>query len=383
MRGFASLAVAIAFVTAPSIAAAQSDWDRAEDEAIGDHTEDATESDVELGAPQHGEERDRGGNASNDALRARHGDRDRDDEDEDDDEDRDEDDGEDDGEDGETDTSVTGLFGTTDAGGAIRFFGDVGTFFGPIDVFSGLGAVGGTNVFSLSPWFGISYGVTDKLVLGAEWGFSMLAHGDVMLTTGTQPGGAAVAAGNPTVFARWIPPGSQGDFSWGIDLAVAFPVSNPQSTPEQVAVTAAIGSRGAWDLFHWIKGSLSIVPGFFFDWEALENFFLHGEADLGLVWGVANDTYETVGFLQVALDVRYQLAEAFGLGLRLNGVLMGQDASPTRDTFQLSMAPYLAVYAGALFLRGEFLFNITEPYGTSFSNNRYWGARLVAGFAID
>jgi hypothetical protein len=367
MRLVSSLvALLVPMLAGPSLALAQSDWGRAEDEAIGDHTEDTVQGES-LAPPEDEEERDREGGGG--------------DEEEDEGDDADGDAGNGDGDD---DASVTGLFGTTDAGGAIRFFGDVGTFFGPATVFGGMGAVGGTDVFSLSPWFGISYGVTDKLVLGAEWGFSMLAHGDVALISGmVEPGGASLAAGNPTIFARWIPPGSQGELSWGIDLALAFPVSNPESAAEIVAVTAAIGSRGAWDLYHWIDGSLSIVPGFFLEWEALEGFVLRGEADLGLVWGVANNTYETVGFLQIAIDASYRLAEAFALGLRLSGVLMGDDASPTRDTFQLSMAPYLAVFARPLFIRGEFLLNITEPYGTSFNDNRYWGARLIVGVEIE
>jgi hypothetical protein len=342
-------------------AEAQSDWGRAEDEAVGDQTEDAAQAEVLLSEPQDDE----------------------DEEDEEEQQDREEASEDDDDEDAEQpQTDDFRLFGHMEGGGAIRFFGDIGTFFGTVSVTSGVGAVGQTEAFSLTPWFGISYGITDKLILGAEWGFSILPHGEVRLTSGTNDGGLGLTAGNPTIFARWIPFGAEDEVSWGIDLSVGFPAAAVNSAAEAVAVASAIGSRGAWDLFHWIQGGFSVVPGLFLDWEPAEGFVLHGEADLALIFGTSAATYSTVGVLQLAIDASYRFVEAMALGLRLTGVLMGEEASPTRDTFQLAMSPYLALFADPLFIRGEFLLNITEPYGTSFTDGKWWGARLVAGLDL-
>lgn len=340
-------------------AAAQSDWERAEREAVGDQTEDAAQAEELLGEPEE-EEVDEGSNPRTEDDTAGETD--------------------DDADGGEAQTDDFRLFGHTERGGAIRFFGDIGTFFGGVDVTSGVGAVGRTNGFSLTPWLGISYGVTDKIVLGAEWGFSLLAHDEVVLVTGVMDGGgAAVTAGNPTIFGRWLPYGTEADVSWGIDLSLGFPVAATDSAAQVVAMTSAIGSRGAWDLFHWLDGAFSLVPGFFIDWEPVEGFVLHGEVDLGVLFGVGTSRYETVGVLQTGLQASYRIVEAFALGLRLTGVLMGDEASPNRDTFQLAMAPFVAFFADPLFIQGEFLLNITEPYGTSFSDGKWWGARLVAG----
>jgi hypothetical protein len=376
-RAIAAAAIACALATASTGASAQSDdWDRAEEEAIGDHTEDATQAEVLLGPPEESQ-----GDGERDGDRNRDRNRDGDDDG------RGDGDGlgggDDDG-DGDGDEDDTGLFGSTDRGGAIRFFGDVGTFFGAVSVLGGAGPVGQTDAFSLTPWLGISYGVTDKLVLGVEWGFSLLAHNEVRLITGTSDdGGVALTAGNPTIFGRWIPSGIEGDFAWGVDLSVGFPVASANTPAEGVAINSAIGSRGAWDLFHWLDGAFSIVPGLFIDWEPLERFVLHAEVDLGLLFGVGTANYSTVGVLQLQIDASYRLVEAFAIGLRVMGVLMGEEASPTRDTFQLAMAPYLAFFADPLFIRGEFLLNITEPYGTSFTDQKWWGARLVVGVDID
>ncbi|RLB48821.1 MAG: hypothetical protein DRJ42_22390 [Deltaproteobacteria bacterium] len=288
-----------------------------------------------------------------------------------------------DDDDGDPSTDDRRLFGHLERGGAFQIFGDIGTFFGPVNIASAMGTVGQTDAFSLTPWFGVAYELTEALTIGGQWGFSMLGHGDVNLVAGTPTGGGvALIAGNPVLSGRWLPWGGDGGpVTWGIDLEIAFPASNVGNVAELTAMNSAIGSRGAWDLWHWASGVFSLVPGAFLRWELAEGFVLEFEGDLGLLLGVGNGRPSTIGVLQLGVDASYRFADAIGVGLRLWTVFDGE-IFPGREESQVSMAPYLPLFFDPLWLRAEFILNLTSPYGTSFSDGKWWGTRLVAGVDI-
>ncbi len=360
--------VLLAPASIPAGVAAQSDWDRAEDTAIGDHTDDVYEAGGAVGGPaaeaegDPGREDDRADGAREPADRA----------------------GDDAGrQDDSEGADERELFGRFDRGGAFQIFGEIGTHFGRTNIASRLGTVGQTDAFSLTPWFGVTYALTESVVIGGQWGFSMLAHGDIDLVVGTPVGGGvALVAGNPVLSGGWMPWGNDGGpLTWRIDLEVAFPASSVGNFAERTAMNSAIGSRGAWDLWHWANGVFSLVPGVAVLWEPTEGFALEFEGDLGLLLGVGNGQPSTIGVLQLGVDASYRFVENIGVGLRFWGVLDG-DIFPGREDGQLSLAPYLPLFFDPLWIRGELIVNLTAPYGTSFSEGKWWGMRLMAGVDI-
>lgn len=277
-------------------------------------------------------------------------------------------------------------FGSFERGGALHVYGDIGTFFGPADVM-GLGTtgtVGRTDAFSLTPWLGARYTLTDELSVGVEWGFAMLVHGDIHFAASTQGGSAVIGPGNPLVYVRWTPDGENRDVVWGLEIGTAFPVANygsvtSASTGAQVLNYAlAIAERGGWDL-HLFTEAMPIVGGGFLQATPVEGLLLRAEADLAVLLDVADRLDGTKLVLQLGGDVSYRLAPAFGIGARVAAILAGENVLPNREGFQLSAAPYAKLFFDPAYLAAEFVFNLTEPYGVSFREGKYWGIRLLVG----
>jgi hypothetical protein len=359
----AVLAVLAALASAPPAHAQMNDWERAED--TSEERDGEAAQPAELVAPPREEEAapDGEGAAEGDAGGTEEGG------------------GEREGEGAEDDP-----FGSLERGGAFHVYGDVGTFFGPADVM-GLGTtgtVGRTDAFSVTPWLGARYEITDRVSLGVEWGFALLVHGDIA-GPGIMEGGSAVfGPGNPLVYGRWLPTASEGDVVWGVDVGIAFPIASYGSLTAASAgaqilnYRLAVAERGGWDL-HLFTESMPVTGGLFLEVRPLEGLLLRAEADVAILFDVADRLDGTKLVLQVGGDASYRLVPTFGLGARVAAIFAGENVLPNREGFQLSAAPYAKLFVDPAFVAAEFVFNLTEPYGVSFREGKYWGIRLLAG----
>jgi hypothetical protein len=373
-------AILVAWVTlGDTQAQAQNDdWERAEDTAVGDQNGgDATQAEVLLAPPNPEDEDASGegsagggvatGGASANTTRTSAEDEEGADADDED------------------------AFGSTDRGGAFHIYGDIGTFIGPADVIVRdiPTPIGTTDfAFSLSPWLGVRYEITDRVSIGAEGGFALLVHGDVVYSgMPTQGGSTVFGFGNPLLYARWLPGGNEGDVVWGADVGVALPLAStdptlPSSTGAQTLnYQLAIAERGGWDL-HLFTESMPVTGGLFLELRPVPELLVRGEADVAILFDVAGRLDGTKLVLQVAADGSYRLADAFGLGARIAAILAGGDVLPSRESFQLSLAPYAKLFFDPGYVAAELVINLTEPYGTSFRQGKYYGIRLLAGVTL-
>jgi len=341
-----SVALVVMLVLAPAAARAQyDDWERAEDiERSGDDAGDA---------PPPADLEPVGGRV----------------EDADDGDAEDDDAAEEDGDDAGGDDADGGHAGLLMGWAEIAFY--VGRF----DT-----GFGSTDLVGLSPLFGIGWYATDAVRVQAQMGLGLSFHSEVESPTSPVSAGTAFRFGNALLSA------DVGDFHeerglrYRFGAGLTLPFADAGDTSERLALHMAIATRGAWSLWLWAPGRLSIVGLGQVETDLAESLVLAADAGVGLMFDVSEGgDDETAIPVQLAANLEY-LIGTVALGLRAQGVYAPEPLLPDREALQVSVMPYGRIpVSETVFATAGFVLNLNQPYGFSFSEGGVWGLRVGIG----
>ncbi|MCK6549209.1 hypothetical protein L6R52_25425 [Myxococcota bacterium] len=210
---------------------------------------------------------------------------------------------------------------------------------------------------------------------GLEWGF---ASGSVSVE-GNQvtDDDSAFEIGNPFVSAMY-PVVRGGPVELEVGAGIALPLASAEgSDTGGAALVTSAALRGAQDLWLWADNTMSlVVPAR----AALDAGPLEVGADAALgfmIYTGDREGEETDTLLQLGADAKFGIG-LLDLGARVAGVWMLSGDDLNGGDFQMSIEPFAQAALGPVAVRAGFIYNLDEPLGPSFDDNRFWGFRLGA-----
>lgn len=185
------------------------------------------------------------------------------------------------------------------------------------------------------------------------------------------------ALGNPFLGGSYLY--TSRDVRARVGLGVALPVAEADSLDTVFALALGFAVRSMQDAWLFAPDSLGVVTFGRVEFDASETFTLTLDAALAEVVPVRDrDEAETI--IQAAPGFAVSAGEVFSAGLRAGVVAV--PTSDADDVAQFSVEPFVRANFGPAFVSARFLYNVDEPLGPSFDDDRAWGAGLGGGVAF-
>ena len=185
------------------------------------------------------------------------------------------------------------------------------------------------------------------------------------------------ALGNPFVGGSYLYSGP--DLRARVGLGLALPAADPESFDTLFNLIAAFGVRGMQDAWLWVPDALGIATFGRVELDASEAFTFTLDAALAELVPV-RDRDEADTIVQAAPGFAVRAGEVFSAGLR--AAVVAVPTSDDDDIAQFSVEPFVRANFGPGFVSARFIYNVDEPFGPSFDDNRLWGAGLGGGLAF-